>query len=55
MDVVKRALGFSIGLRKVSDWALWRSRSPSKRKERLLEACVPALYEHRPFPDSLSS
>jgi hypothetical protein len=22
MDVVKRALGFSIGLRKVSDWAL---------------------------------
>jgi hypothetical protein len=33
-EVVKRAVGISIGLRKMSDWTSWRSRPPPKRKKR---------------------
>jgi hypothetical protein len=43
MEVAKRPDEFSIGLRKMSDWILWRSRPPPKRKKRLLAARVPAL------------
>jgi hypothetical protein len=32
LEVVKRAVGISIGLRKVSDWTLWKGRPP--RNER---------------------
>jgi hypothetical protein len=34
LEVVKRAVGISIRLRKVSDWPLWRGRIPPKRKKR---------------------
>jgi hypothetical protein len=34
LEVVKRAVEISIGLRKVSDWTLWRAWLPPKRKER---------------------
>jgi hypothetical protein len=43
LEVVKRMVGFSIGLWKVSDWRLWRSRPPPKQKKSLLVACVLAL------------
>jgi hypothetical protein len=32
-EVVKRVVRISIGLQEVSDWALWRSRPPQKRKK----------------------
>jgi hypothetical protein len=35
LEVVKRAVGISIGLRKVRDWASWRSRRPPKPKKSL--------------------
>jgi hypothetical protein len=38
LEVVKRIVGISIGLREVSDWTLWRGRPPPKRRKRLLEA-----------------
>jgi hypothetical protein len=34
LEDVKRAVGISIGLRKVSDWTMWGSRYPLKRKKR---------------------
>jgi hypothetical protein len=34
LEVVKRAVGISIELRRVSDWTLWRCWSNSKRKKR---------------------
>jgi hypothetical protein len=49
LEVVKRTVGYSIGLWEVGDWTLWRSRPPPKQKNGVLEGCVPAL------PDSLSS
>jgi hypothetical protein len=32
LKIAKRAVEFSVGLRKMSDWTLWRSRPPPKRK-----------------------
>jgi hypothetical protein len=34
LDVAKRTVEFSNGLREVSDWTLWWGQLPSKRKER---------------------
>jgi hypothetical protein len=42
LEVAKRAVEFSIGLLKMSDRTLWRSRTPPKQKKRLLAAWVPA-------------
>jgi hypothetical protein len=33
-EILKRAVEFSIGLRKMSDWIFWRTRPPRKRKRR---------------------
>jgi hypothetical protein len=38
LEVVKRAVGSSIGLWKMSVKTLWRSQSPPKWKKRLLAA-----------------
>jgi hypothetical protein len=35
---VKRVVGISTGLRKVSDWILWRSRTHPKRKKRHVQS-----------------
>jgi hypothetical protein len=32
LEIVKRALRISSGMRKVTDWTLWRGRPPPKRK-----------------------
>jgi hypothetical protein len=34
LEVVKLAVGISIGVREVSNWTLWRGRPPPKRKKR---------------------
>jgi hypothetical protein len=50
-----RTVEFSIYLQKPTDWTLWRSRPPSKRKYGLLATCVAALWEHGPLSDILST
>jgi hypothetical protein len=50
LEVAKRAVEFSIWLRKMSGWTLWRTWSPPRQKKVLLLACVPSLKEHRPLP-----
>jgi hypothetical protein len=55
LEVVKYAVGSSVRIRKTSVKTLWRSRPPPKRKNTLLAACVPALYDHRPLPEVFSS
>jgi hypothetical protein len=32
LEIVKRAVRISSGMRKVTDWTLWRGRPPPKRK-----------------------
>jgi hypothetical protein len=32
LEIVKRAVRISSGIRKVTDWTLWRGRPPPKRK-----------------------
>jgi hypothetical protein len=34
LEVAKRVVGTSTGLREVSDWILWKGQSPPKRKKR---------------------
>jgi hypothetical protein len=36
LEIEKRTVGSSTGLRKVNDWILWRGGPPPKRKRRLL-------------------
>jgi hypothetical protein len=38
LEIVKRAAGSSVGLRKIRDWTSWRSRPPPKWKKSLLAA-----------------
>jgi hypothetical protein len=35
LKIVKRAVRISSGMRKVTDWTLWRGRAPPKRKKKL--------------------
>jgi hypothetical protein len=37
LEIARRIAGFSVRLRKIQDWKLWRGRPPSKRLNSLLE------------------
>jgi hypothetical protein len=54
VEAVKLTVRLSIRFWKTSDRALWRRRTPLKRKKSLPTAYVLALYEHRPLLKVLS-
>jgi hypothetical protein len=47
LEIVKRAVRISSGMRKVTDWTLWRGQPPPKRKKKLqIRSTSQAVWDH---------
>jgi hypothetical protein len=49
LEITKRIARSTVGMQKIKEWTLWRSRPPPKQKKRSYMECTPEMWEHQPL------